>query len=68
LWLEHHRNTPRFRRTRRRNGMPGPGPMTLPWRRLALEKLLEIEKRSNLSLISKDELRAVKKEWDAYDA
>ena len=42
--------------------------MTLPWRRLALEKLLEIEKRSNLSLISKDELRAVKKEWDAYDA
>jgi hypothetical protein len=48
--------------------MPGPGPMTLPWRRLALEKLLEIEKRSNLSLISKDELRAVKKEWDAYDA
>lgn len=68
LWLEEHRNNPRFRRTRRRNGMPGPGPMTLPWRRLALRKLLEAQSRSKLSLINKDEVNAVKKEWNAHDA
>lgn len=68
LWLERHRNDPRFRRARRRNGMPGPGPMTLPWRRLALQKLLQTEKRSKLSLVSKDEIAAIKKEWNAHDA
>lgn len=68
LWLERHRNNPRFRRTRRRNGAPGPGPMTLPWRRLALRKLLEAQDQSKLSLITKEEIKAVKKEWDAHDA
>ena len=48
--------------------MPGPGPMTLPWRCLALQKLLEAEKRSKFSLIGKDELRAIEKEWSAHDA
>jgi DNA sulfur modification protein DndC len=68
LWLERHRNDPRFRRTRRRNGAPGPGPMTLPWRRLALRKLLEAQERSELHLISRDELGAIESEWSAYDA
>jgi DNA sulfur modification protein DndC len=68
LWLERHRNDPRFRRTRRRNGAPGPGPMTLPWRRLALKKLLETQERSGLQLISDEELTAIKKEWSAHDA
>jgi DNA sulfur modification protein DndC len=68
LWLEQHRNTPRFRRTRRRNGAPGPGPMTLPWRRLALKKLLATQERSELPLISRDELDAIQREWSANDA
>jgi DNA sulfur modification protein DndC len=68
LWLERHRNDVRFRRRRRRNGAPGLGPMTLPWRRLALNKLLETQERSGLQLISEEELLAIKKEWDAYDA
>jgi DNA sulfur modification protein DndC len=68
LWLERHRNDSRFRRLKRRNGMPGPGPMTLPWRRLALRKLLDAQSRSNLPLINKDELRAIKKQWSAHDA
>ena len=68
LWLEEHRNDPRFRRTRRRNGAPGPGPMTLPWRRLALRKLLEAQEQSDLLLISQDELQAIESEWSAYDA
>jgi DNA sulfur modification protein DndC len=68
LWLERDRNNPRFRRTRRRNGMPGPGPMTLPWRRLALKKLLKAEGLSKLPLISTDELKAIRNEWQAHDA
>jgi DNA sulfur modification protein DndC len=68
LWLERHRSDPRFRRIRRRNGSPGPGPMTLPWRRLALRKLLEAQSRSKLSLINKDELEAISTEWSAHDA
>jgi DNA sulfur modification protein DndC len=68
LWLERHRNNPRFRRTRRRNGVPGLGPMTLPWRRMALKNLLEAQKVSALRLISLDELDAIKSEWSAYDA
>jgi DNA sulfur modification protein DndC len=68
LWLELHRNNPRFRRARRRSGAPGPGPMTLPWRRLALQKLLDTQERSGLQLISDEELTAIKKEWSANDA
>ena len=68
LWLERHRNTPRFRRKRRRNGAPGPGPMTLQWRRLALKNLLEAQEQSGLMLIHEDELTAIRKEWNAHDA
>jgi hypothetical protein len=42
--------------------------MTLPWRRLALKKLLEAQERSGLRLISKDELEAIEREWNAHDA
>jgi DNA sulfur modification protein DndC len=68
LWLERHRDDPRFRRTRRRNGAPGPGPMTLPWRRLALKKLLETQQRSGLALIGEEEVAAIRQEWSARDA
>lgn len=68
LWLERHRDNPRFRRTRRRNGAPGPGPMTLPWRRMALKKLLETQERSGLQLIGDEELAAIQEEWRAHDA
>jgi DNA sulfur modification protein DndC len=68
LWLDLHRNNPRFRRARRRNGAPGPGPMTMPWRRLALNKLLEAQERSGLRLISPDELEVIVREWNAHDA
>lgn len=68
LWLEQQRNNPRFRRTRRRNGAPGLGPMTLPWRRIALAKLLQVQERSQLQLIRDDELAAIQNEWHADDA
>jgi DNA sulfur modification protein DndC len=68
LWLERHRDNPRFRRTRRRNGAAGPGPMTLPWRKMALKKLLDTQERSGLQLIGDEELAAIHEEWRAHDA
>jgi DNA sulfur modification protein DndC len=68
LWLERHRSDPRFRRSKRRNGALGPGPMTLPWRRLALKKLLKTQQQSGLQLVSNEELTEIQKEWCAHDA
>ena len=63
LWLEKHRNNPRYRWKRRRNGQPGPGPMTLAWRRLALDNLIAAERRSGLPLITPAELTEIIQEW-----
>ena len=68
LWLEDSRYAAQFRRKRRRNGAPGLGPMTLPWRRLALKRLLDVQERSRLQLITADELDAIEVHWKAYDA
>jgi DNA sulfur modification protein DndC len=68
LWMGAHRNDVCFRRTRRRNGAAGLGPMTLPWRRLALKKLLEAQERSGFPLVSQEELDAIAEEWNAHDA
>lgn len=63
LWLEAERNKPRYRWKRRRNGSPGPGPMTLQWRRLALRKLLKVQEECGFRLISDDEVEAIRQEW-----
>jgi len=68
LWLESSRSNPRYRRSRRRNGASGPGPMTLPWRRMALAKLLRVQETSGLELIDVEEIRAIEREWEAVDA
>jgi DNA sulfur modification protein DndC len=68
LWIGTQRNDMRFRRSRRRNGSPGPGPMTLPWRRVALKKLLEAQEKSGFQLISAEELIAIHTEWGLDDA
>jgi len=63
LWMEKERNNPRYRWRNRRNGRPGPGPMTLAWRRMALRRLLRAQEGSGLNLIDSDELSAIRKEW-----
>lgn len=67
LWLEGERNNPMNRWPRRRNGSPGPGPMTLQWRRRALGRLLTAEKQSGFALITAEEIDAIHKEWAADD-
>jgi hypothetical protein len=42
--------------------------MTLPWRRLALRKLLTAQEKSGLELVSADEIVAINIEWTRHDA
>ncbi len=66
------RDNPVYRDTKRRNGTVykradgswGLGPFTLDSRRLILEKLLELENRTNLELITMAELKVIDKMWD----
>src|SRR5439155_26779777 len=64
LWLDKYRYDPRYRWKRRRNGRQGLGPMTMQWRRMALEKLLSSQERSGFELISAEEIEAIRREWD----
>lgn len=68
LWMENERDNPRYRWRTRRNGTPGPGPMTLAWRRVALRKLLEAQEQSGMRLIDSEELSAIEKEWQGDDS
>ncbi len=52
LWMERERNNPANRWPERRNGKPGPGPMTLEWRRVALSELLKTQEQSGLDLLT----------------
>lgn len=71
-WLIELRNTPGARETKRRNGSMyrrpdgelGLGPFTMETRKLMLRRLLELEKTTNLPLISIDELRYIDYLWD----
>jgi DNA sulfur modification protein DndC len=65
LWLERCRSNPRYRWKRRRNGTPGPGPMTLEWRRTALDRLLRAQEESGLLLIDASEIEVVRDHWKA---
>jgi DNA sulfur modification protein DndC len=68
LWMESERNNPKNRWRTRRNGQPGLGPMTLEWRRTALNKLLKTQEQSGLHLIDQEEISAIHREWVSDDA
>jgi DNA sulfur modification protein DndC len=68
LWMESERNDPSNRWQKRRNGKPGLGPMTLEWRRVALDKLLKTQEQSGLHLIESEEISAIHGEWAADDS
>ncbi len=66
------RNDPSMRDTKRRNGSIykrsdgslGMGPFTLEARRIILEKLLELENKTGMELITIEELKTIDKMWD----
>jgi len=71
-WLISIRQDPEFRDTKRRNGTVytkvngdvGFGPFTLEARRIILRKLLELQKETEIELISVDELKIIDEMWD----
>jgi DNA sulfur modification protein DndC len=65
MWMEQDRSNPKFRWAKRRNGDPGPGPMTMSWRVEALERLLQAQELSGFDLIQATEIKAIHEEWEA---
>ena len=63
LWIEAERNRLSNRWRRRRNGQPGPGPMTKRWRRKALQRLLAAEQMSGFRLIRGREVNTILTMW-----
>ncbi|MBN2134452.1 MAG: phosphoadenosine phosphosulfate reductase family protein [Acidobacteria bacterium] len=63
LWIEEERSKPINRWPKRRNGQDGLGPMTLEWRKKALQKLLNTQQKSGFKLISDDEINEIYKYW-----
>lgn len=62
-WLQDMRHRAANRCSRRRNGTPGPGPLTLAARRLALQRLREAEHRSGLRLLHPGEADLIHQLW-----
>ena len=66
------REDSQYRDTKRRNGAVykksdgsfGLGPFTLEARRIILEKLLELENKTGMELITEEELKVIDKMWD----
>lgn len=65
MWLEKERSNPEYRWPVRRNGDPGPGPMTMWWREQALQRLLEAQELSGLVLVEQTEINGVYEQWEA---
>lgn len=71
-WLLEMRTTPGAREYKRRNGTVyrksdgsfGEGPFTMETRKQMLRKLLQLEKETNLNLISIEELKQIDIMWD----
>jgi DNA sulfur modification protein DndC len=47
----------------RRNGQPGLGPLTIETRKLLLEELLALQRRTGLPLITDHEVRLIREHW-----
>jgi len=54
---------PKYRATRRRNGQPGNGPLTLPARRMLLDELLVVQEEVGQQLISDREIELIRETW-----
>jgi DNA sulfur modification protein DndC len=61
--LKNVSNQPDYRSKIRRNGQPGLGPLTMEARRMLLDELMEVERKSGLPLITDHEVRLIKDWW-----
>lgn len=62
-WLQDMRDQPENRCSLRRNGAPGPGPLTLRARRLILRRLRAAETKAGMRLIKEQELTLIRDLW-----
>ncbi|WMN11508.1 phosphoadenosine phosphosulfate reductase family protein [Marivirga salinae] len=62
-WISVFRDNPEYRCNQRRNGQKGLGPFTLEGRRIILDRLLEAESKSEMVLISNEEIKKIKELW-----
>lgn len=63
-WLAKMRYDPARRWRKRRNGKPGPGPLTIATRREALQRVLRIETNLGRSLLRQDEVNSIAELWN----
>jgi DNA sulfur modification protein DndC len=63
-WLSIFRDNPRYRCAKRRNGLKGPGPITVKGRKIILSKLLKLEKEVKTKLITASDLVYIYREWE----
>ncbi len=63
-WLSEFRDDVDFRCDIRRNGQKGLGPLTLEGRQIILDKLLIVQIKSGLKLISESELKRIYELWE----
>lgn len=62
-WLSKFRDDINYRCNIRRNGQKGLGPITLEGRQIILDKLLDVQKKSGLKLITESELERINELW-----
>lgn len=63
-WLSEFRDEVNYRCNIRRNGQKGLGPITLDGRRIILDKLMKVQEKSGLELISEPELNRINELWE----
>jgi DNA sulfur modification protein DndC len=56
--------SPQYRKTTRRNGQQGLGPLTLEARRMLLDELLALRAEADFPLISDHEVRLIREQWE----
>lgn len=62
--LKETSENPEYRSKVRRNGQPGLGPITLAAREMLLLDLLQTQEECGVELISEDEIRLIREQWE----
>src|SRR5437588_545681 len=64
-WLQNIRDHQDYRQSERRNGEPGLGPFTIEARQKILDRLLAVQEKTRMCLISEDEISRIQQIWTA---
>jgi len=67
-WLSVFRDDSNYRCSRRRNGMSGPGPLTLKGRKIILKRLIALQGKVEIELITQMEVNEIKRLWALDEA